>query len=455
MRFIGRERELAELRKELNRKGKGAILIYGKRRIGKSTLISEALKDFEGIVIDHLCIKSTFEGNLDMLYRSVARTLGMPMLAFEQFFDLFTFLGEQKKEIVLVMDEYPYLKESRKKNEVDSYMQSIIDRLPENVKLILCGSYISIMKELLEEGNPLFGRFSLVMDIKEFDYYDASRFYSRADVRTKIERYAVFGGSPYVLSNLDGDAAIEDIIIEKLIPETSILRTYIESVALQEIRKSYDVRILERIGNGRKKYSEIASSLNSIENGYLDKQLKELLSMDTIQKEFPINKPGDKKKQFYSIRDNLMRFYFSFIFGNQAAINNIGERSFYRNYVMPAQTSFISLRFEEIVRQYFMRLARDGKDNSIIDIGTYWYDDPTTKTNGQFDCVLKTKSGYDFYECKFYEKAMSRKECDDEAEQLQKIPDIKPERIGFVSSSGFSFKGGPYKLIRGKDLFET
>lgn len=104
--FIGRERELKELRNELNRKGKSAILIYGKRRIGKSTLIAEALKGYKGMIIDHLCIKSTYEGNLEMLYRNVAQALGIPQFKFDRLQELFDFLGKQKKSIVLVMDEY-------------------------------------------------------------------------------------------------------------------------------------------------------------------------------------------------------------------------------------------------------------------------------------------------------------------------------------------------------------
>ena len=89
----------------------------------------------------------------------------------------------------MIIDEYPYLKQTKKKNEVDSYMQAVIDRLPENVKLILCGSCITIMKELLAEDNPLFGRFSLIQHIHDFDYYDTSKFYPDFPVREKVAFY--------------------------------------------------------------------------------------------------------------------------------------------------------------------------------------------------------------------------------------------------------------------------
>jgi len=79
------------------------------------------------------------------------------------------------KRILLIIDVYHYLKETKKKGEVDSIMQAVIDKLPENVKIILCGSYIAVMKELLEEDNPLYGRFSLILHIRDFDYYERDR----------------------------------------------------------------------------------------------------------------------------------------------------------------------------------------------------------------------------------------------------------------------------------------
>jgi AAA+ ATPase superfamily predicted ATPase len=166
--FIGREKELQELKTELSEwKRKTAVLIYGKRRVGKSTLINEAAKSFDGIVINHLCVSSTFEGNMELIYKSVSEALELPQIGFDSIFSMIEFLGKTGKKILLVIDEYPYLKQTKKQHEVDSIMQAVIDKLPINIKLILCGSYITIMKELLNEGSPLFGRFSLVQHIRD------------------------------------------------------------------------------------------------------------------------------------------------------------------------------------------------------------------------------------------------------------------------------------------------
>ena len=454
--FIGRQKELQQLKTELSDwKRKTAVLIYGKRRVGKSTLIKEATKSFDGIVINHMCVSSTFEGNLELIYQSVSEGLSVPKIQFESLFAMMDYLKTLNKKILLIIDEYPYLKKTRKKNEVDSYMQVVIDRLPDNIKLIFCGSYITIMKELLTESNPLFGRFSLIQHIHDFDYYEASKFYPDLPVKEKIAYFGIFGGCPYVLENINTDLTFEKNIKNLLLPETGLIRSHIENIMLKEIQKSFDARILETLGNGKKKYSEIRDRIVTDETGLLDKQLKILLDMETIQKTEPINRRNDKKKQFYEIMDNLMRFYFSFIFGKAGTISRIGEEQFYNRNIKDTIEQFISRRLEGITLQYFHRMALLGEYPDIEDFGSYWYDDPETKTKGEFDCVLK-RSGekYDFYECKHYDRPMTLEECIQEKEQLENIRGIQVSGMGFVCTGGFTFEDeNEFKLIDGKQLY--
>lgn len=453
--FIGRKEELRTLTQELaDWQKRSSILIYGKRRVGKSTMINQAAKSFSGTVINHLCVSSTFEGNLELLCKTVSQSLSLPFIRFNSLFDLMEFLGTQDKRILLIIDEYPYWKQSGKQNEVDSYMQTVIDRLPSNVKLILCGSYVSIMKELLTEGNPLFGRFSLIQHICDFDYYDAAKFYPRLPVRDKIAYYAIFGGSPFVLENLNTSASLKDNIIRLLLPETGLVRSHIENVMLKEIQKAYDARILGIIGNGKKRYSEIRSILNEADTGLLDKQLKILLNMETIRKTEPINRKQDKKKQFYEIEDNLMRFYFTFIFGNAGTISRIGAAQYYHVNIEEQLQTFVSRRLEGITLQYFHRMAELGNYPDIEDFGSYWYDDPAKKKNGEFDCVMKRNGNYDFYECKFYDRPMTLQECQQEEKQVRSIREITVSKIGFVCTGGFAFEeDSDYVLIDGEGLF--
>lgn len=455
--FVGREKELSALTVELsNWKKKTAVLIYGKRRVGKSTLIMEATKSFDGVVINHLCVTSTFEGNLELIYKSVCESLSLPKMQFESLFGMMDYLKALGKKILLIIDEYPYLKQTKKKNEVDSYMQAVVDQLPENIKLILCGSYITIMKELLVEDNPLFGRFSLIQHIHDFDYYEASKFYPDLSVRDKVAFYGVFGGCPYVLENLNTEQSLKDNIIQLLLPETGLIRSHIENIMLKEIQKSFDVRILESLGNGKKKYTEIRDRMGSSETGLLDKQLKILLDMETIQKTEPINRRNDKKKQFYEITDNLMRFYFSFIFGSAGTIARIGEEQYYGRRIEDVLEQFVSRRLEGITLQYFHRMAVLGGYGDIEDYGSYWYDDPETKTNGEFDCVLKrTGEKFDFYECKYFDRPMTPEECNQEREQLAHIKGVDVAGIGFVCTGGFDFENTEgFLFVDGESLYD-
>ena len=127
---------------------------------------------------------------------------------------------------------------------------------------------------------------------------------------------------------------------------------------MKEIQKVYDIRIFQIIGNGSKKYSDLTSGLGGGGNGLLDKQLKNLINMEAIEKIAPINKLDDKKKQFYVISDNLMRFYFTYIFGNDMVIKMLGEEVFYETYIEKSIDEFIQRRFEGIVVQYFKRKVR-------------------------------------------------------------------------------------------------
>ncbi|MBR7084549.1 MAG: ATP-binding protein, partial [Oscillospiraceae bacterium] len=98
--FIGREKELGQLRAELSAWNKRtAVLIYGKRRVGKSTLIREAAKEFNGVVIHHMCVSSTFQGNLELIYRSVSEGLSLPYIKFESLFAMVDYLKTLDKKI--------------------------------------------------------------------------------------------------------------------------------------------------------------------------------------------------------------------------------------------------------------------------------------------------------------------------------------------------------------------
>jgi len=452
-KFLGRQEELTLVQKYLGQDGRHALMLYGRRRVGKSTLILQALSSVKCKVIYYECLLSSLNDNLRSLESKVCECVHNPYLHFKDFEELFHYLGTIKEKIVVVIDEYPYLKQLESPGYVDSLMQKIIDNLGSNLDIVILGSYIGMMKELLERDNPLFGRFDLVMHLRPFDYLDASLFYTNATIREKVEIYSVFGGSPFVNSKIQQDKSLRENICELIISPDSILRLYAEHVLLAELRKvSGANQILAVLANGKKRYGEIEQAIGGAGNGNLDKQLKSLLAMELVSKVYPINKRNDSRKCFYEISDNLVRFYYTYVYGKSDIIARIGAENFYEQYVKDSLLTFISHRFETLVREYFARVAK--KKSGIRDIGTFWYDLPREKKSGEFDVVLALQNGYEFYEVKYYDRQLSQKDVAEIAEKIGHCCDfVDVKKIGVVSLEGFDFCSQKYSLITGAALY--
>lgn len=176
--------------------------------------------------------------------------------------------------------------------------------------------------------------------------------------------------------------------------------------------------------------------------------------MESIEKVVPINKLNDKKKQFYVISDNLIRFYFTYILGDDTIIKMLGEEVFYDTYIEKSIDEFIQRRFEDIVVQYFKCKVRSLEIKGVKKIGSYWYDIPSESKNGEFDVVLQKSDGYQLYECKFFDRKMTREECQQEEKQVNQITELNCIKLGFVNVSGFNFEDDGYELIEGEELLE-
>ena len=151
-----------------------------------------------------------------------------------------------------------------------------------------------------------------------------------------------------------------------------------------------------------------------------------------------------------------MRFYYAYVFSKRDVIARIGAEAFYDLYIMPSLDTFISYRFEEIARQYFQRKTKQGKLKEVYDIGTYWYDDPINQKNGEFDCVLKHKDSYSFYEIKYSDNPLEEKLCIKEEKEVRSLTGkVKINKVGFIALSGFAFKSRDYDLICAEELYDN
>ena len=131
----------------------------------------------------------------------------------------------------------------------------------------------------------------------------------------------------------------------------------------------------------------------------------------------------------------------------------LGADAFYEEYIEKSIITFISHRFEEICRTYFSLQVKSGMLRGIANIGTYYYDDSQTHTNGEFDVVLSRRNEYDIYEVKYYSSKLSAKEMQAEAQKILNVKGLTPGKIGFVSISGYENLDEGYDLIDGEMLY--
>ena len=395
--FIGREKELALLQQDYIGK---AVMVYGKRRVGKTTLIQKALKSSSYRTVYFECLKGTMQDNISGFVQELVRAKILPVpLNFGTLQDVFAYLNALPEKIVVVIDEYPYLKAMNDSATVDSIFQNIIDNRLVNIELILSGSHIGMMKDTLQEKNALYGRFAVTIKLNELNYLEAAKFYPDKPPYDKAAHYAVFGGLPFVNQALQPTATIRENIISTILNPMSAVYLYANQLLLSDYSVKINAeRIFSVIGNGKKRYTEIEDKLDVKKTGNLSKQIKSLIDLEIIARNSPINKIGDNKKSTFEINDNLQRFYFTFIYKNASALQVLGAEAFYDEYIAPALTDFISRRFKGICRDYFSLQVRSGKMKGVRNIGSYYYDDPAHRKNGEFDVALEFADGYEIYD---------------------------------------------------------
>lgn len=450
--FIGREKELTLLQQDYIGK---AVMVYGKRRVGKTTLIQKALENCQYQTVYYECSKGAMQDNIDGLVRELVRVKILPVpLNFSTLQDVFIYLNALPQKIVVVIDEYPYLKKATDSATVDSLFQNIIDNRLSNIELILSGSHIGMMKALLQERNALYGRFAVTIKLNELNYLDAARFYPDRTPYDKVAHYAVFGGSPFVNQALNPAATLRENVISTILNPVSAVYLYASQLLLSDYSVKINAeRIFSVIGNGKKRYTEVEDKLDVKKTGNLSKQIKSLTELEIVSRNSPINKIGDNKKATFEINDNLLRFYFTFIYKNASALQVLGAEAFYDEYVAPTLADFISRRFEGICRDYFSLLVRSGKLKGVRNIGSYYYDDPVHRKNGEFDVALELADGYAIYEAKYYAKPMTLDEIHREVQQVANIKELAVKQLGFIAINGFVEQEKPYTYLDGNDIF--
>lgn len=450
--FVGREEELALLREEHIGK---AVMVYGKRRVGKTTLILKALEQCSYQTVYFECLKGTMQENINGLVQELVRVKVLPVpLAFSSLQDVFAYLNTLTQKMVVVVDEYTHLYAMNDSGVVDSVFQSIIDNRLSNIELILAGSHIGMMKDLLQERNPLYGRFATSIKLDEMNYLDAAKFYPDKSVYDKVAHYAVFGGSPFINQALNPAATLRDNIISTILNPMSPVYLYASQLVFSDNSLNVNSeRIFSALGNDRKRYTEIEDALRVKKTGNLAKQIKTLTDLEILARSIPINKPNDNKKATYELNDNLLRFYYAFVYKNSSALQVLGAEAFYDEYVAPVLTHFIAHHFEDICREYFSLQVRSGRMNGVRSIGSYYLDTAVRCEIKEFPVSVELADGYAVYLPKYSAQPMTIDEIHGEAQRMEGVNDPGIKQLGFISINGFVEQEKPYIYLDDNDIF--
>ena len=239
MKFIGRDEEIKKIKEMYKSAAFEALLLYGRRRIGKSELIKHSLQYFKGKKIYYECKQTSEKNNVESLSALLSDAFDFPPISFQSLEEILRFLFRraEKEDILLVIDEYSYLSDVLK--GMDSILQSIIDEFKEKsrLKLILCGSYVDTMQKLIEKENPLFGRFSYIMKLQEMNYYDSRQFYPTFSNEDKVRLYSVFGGIPYYNRLIDEHKTVRENILSLIASPGARLENEVLMYLKSEISK--------------------------------------------------------------------------------------------------------------------------------------------------------------------------------------------------------------------------
>ncbi|MCI9101146.1 MAG: ATP-binding protein [Lachnospiraceae bacterium] len=402
--FIGRERELAALDKMYRSNRFEFAVIYGRRRVGKTALISQFIRDKNAVYF--MGIESNAKQNLENFSRSILEyqpeiQAETSFLSFQAAFE-YVFRLAEKEQMILAVDEYPYVARSSK--SLASTIQLLIDKYKDSSKLmlILCGSSMSYMEDhVLAYKAPLYGRRTAQMKIQPFDFADTCRYFRNFSHEDKALIYGIAGGTPQYLLQMSDKLSVEDNIKNTFLNPASPLFEEPENLLKQEVREPalYNA-IVTAIASGASRMAEISSKVGE-DTSVCAAYLKNLIALGLVQKETPY---GEKvsRKSVYAIGDNMFRFWYRFVPENNSIIVRGAAELAYKR-IEPHLSDYMGKVFEEICRQYLWTCMLRGKSAvQFKDLGRWWGTDPSTRSQTEIDMVgEQDKNTAVFGECKW------------------------------------------------------
>lgn len=360
MKFVDRIDEAARLKDALAREKSSLVVMYGRRRLGKSTLIKRVLSDND---VYFLADRSESQYQRTLLAKVIAQVFpDFDKLAYPDWESMFRAVNYRTdKRFTICLDEFPYLVEQSP--ELPSVLQKLVDEKQLKYNLVLCGSSQNMMYGLfLDSTAPLYGRADEIMRLAPIRLPYIQEALS-LDAMNAIEEYSVWGGVPRYWELRENKSSLDDALWHNILSVNGTL--YEEPVKLfqddvKDIVKTST--IMSYIGTGANRLSEIAGRCNEPATN-LSRPLKKLVDLGFLEKDVPFGiDEKNAKKSLYKIADPFMAFYYQFVVPNRSFIE-LGRR-------MPLEQA-LAAHFSEYVSMNWEKLCRDAVTGNIVNGTVY------------------------------------------------------------------------------------
>ena len=408
--FYGRNNELDFLNEKYKTDQAEFIVLYGRRRIGKTPLIREFIKNKRHFF--YSAVQVTDSVQLIKVSEFIFDTFGKNayLNSFEDWEKALNYLGDlsgDDEKLVIAIDEFPYMAQGN--TSLASVLQKVWDLhlSHKNVMLILCGSAMSFMEhEILGEKNPLYGRTTGIIKLNELDFEIARQFLGPGTIAEHLKYFAVFSGVPYYLQMIDSRQTFEQNLLNKIYAVNSVLFNETEFLLKQELREvaQYNA-IVESIAHGDTRLNDIFMK-TGIDKTKLPYYIGNLMDLGIIRREFPadmkIKEKAKSKSGLYKLDNAFFRFYYAYVYPYMSAILEGNTHIILEEVVIPALDNFIAYEFENLARRDVQRWSGERRlPIRPVKVGRWWSKDQEIDVLG-----IDLQGNMIFGECKWQLKKM-------------------------------------------------
>lgn len=373
--FKDRKRELRELEQSYSSGKPKLVIMYGRRRVGKTSIIQEFLKKHNGIYL--LGRQETEQENLKRFSETISQFFNDAIIEknpFRSWDALLSYLEEKLKEkrFAIAIDEFQYLASANR--ALPSILQDFWDNrlVKKQAFIILCGSSISMMESILGYKSPLYGRRTEQFLIEPLDFANAVEFFpENMQNEKKVEFYSILGGTPAYLMEFDYRESIEQNLLKNLLQKNKFLYQDVIFVLREELEEPRNYfAILRAIAKGKSIMNEIVQE-TGLDKGLVSKYISVLRDLHLIERITPIEKKKSARKGIYKIKDNFFRFWFRFVHYNEDYIEQNKQNLLLKEKIAPNFNQYIGEIFEDIALDY---ISKHKHFNNFI-FGKWWNKD--------------------------------------------------------------------------------